>query len=119
MEVIIPLTGGAAPKLKKITISDAPPYVIYHLPNNTNITITAIAPGSGATPPRSLGIFVVNTGPPQPAGFGAPPPASACATEGTPNTAKFPPNHGQFLHGLFSFADTTIHQAYIPTPPTI
>ncbi len=119
MEVIIPLTGGAAPKLKKITISDAPPYVIYHLPNNTNITITAIAPGSGATPPRSLGIFVVNTGPPQAAGFGAPPPASACATEVTLNTANFPPNHGEFLHGLFSFAATTINEADIPTPGTI
>jgi hypothetical protein len=119
MEVIIPLTGGAAPKLKKITITDAPPYVIYHLPNNTNITITAIAPASGATPPRSLGIFVVNTGPPQAAGFGAPPPASACATEVTLSAANFPPNQGEFLHGLFSFAATTINEADIPTPGTI
>jgi hypothetical protein len=119
MEVIIPLPGGAAPKLKKITITDAPPYVIYHLPNNTNITITAIAPGSGATPPRSLGIFVVNTGPPQAAGFGAPPPATACATEVTLNTANFPPSQGEFLHGLFSFAATTINEADIPTPGTV
>jgi cytochrome c5 len=119
MEVIIPLGGGAAPKFKKITITDAPPYVIYHLPNNTNITITAIAPGVGATPPRSIGIFVVNTGPPQAAGFGAPPPASACATEVTLSNVNFPPNQGEFLHGLFSFAATTINEADIPTPGTV
>lgn len=121
LEVTIPLTGGAAPKVKKITITDAPPHVIYNLPNNTNITIVAIAPGSGSTPPRSLGVFIVNTGPPHAAGFGTPPPASACATEVSLSTQTFPsqPVAGEFLHGLFSFAATTINEADIPTAGTI
>jgi len=121
LEVTIPLPGGAAPKIKKTTITDAPPHVIYHLPNFTNITLVAIAPGSGATPPRSLGVFIVNTGPPQAAGFGAPPPASACATEVALSTQTFPsqPNSGEFLHGLFSFAATTINEADIPIPGTL
>ena len=121
IEVTIPLPGGAAPKVKKTTITDPPPHVIYHLPNNTNITIVAIAPGSGSTPPRSLGVFVVDTGPPQAAGFGAPPPASACATEVALSEQTFPtaPASGEFLHGLFSFSATVINEADIPTPGTL
>ena len=121
LEVTIPLPGGAAPKIKTLTITDAPPHVLYNLPNDTNITIVAIAPGSGTTPPRSLGIFIVNTGPPQAGGFGSPPPPSACSTEVTLSAQTFPqqPNSGEFLHGLFSFAATTINEAEIPIPGSI
>ncbi len=117
LEVTVPLTGGAAPKVKTITITDAPPHVLYNLPNFTDITIVAIAPGSGTVAPRSLGLFIVNTGPPQAAGFGTPPPASACATEIALSVQTFPqqPNSGEFLHGLFSFSATVINEADIPT----
>lgn len=121
LEVTIPLPGGAAPKVKKITITDAPPHVIYNLPNTTNITLVAIAPGSGTTPPRSLGVFIVNTGPPQAGGFGSPPPPSACATEVALSTQTFPalPVSGEFLHGLYSFAATVINEADIGNPATL
>jgi hypothetical protein len=121
LEVLIPLPGGAAPKVKRTTITDAPPHVIYHLPNDTNITITAIAPGSGSTPPRTLGVFVVNTGEPQ-SSPGAPPPPSACSTVVTLGTQTFPtaPSAGgEFLHGLFSFAATTIVEGDIGNPATL
>lgn len=121
LEVVIPLPGGAAPKIKKTTITEAPPHVIYHLPNDTNITITAIAPGSGSTPPRSLGVFVVNTGGPQ-SSPGAPPPPSACSTEVTLSTQTFPtaPTAGlEFLHGLYSFSATTLVEGDIGTPTTL
>ncbi len=122
LEVTVPLTGGAAPKVKTVTITDPPPHVIYNLPNNTNITIVAIAPGSGTTPPRSLGIFIVNTGPPQAAGFGSPPPPSACATEVALSAQTFPqqPTAGlEFLHGLFSFSATKIIETDIGIPGTL
>jgi cytochrome c5 len=111
LEILIPMPGGAAPKIKRTTITDAPPHVIYHLPNLTNITITAIAPGSGSTPPRTLGVFVVNTGGAQ-SSPGAPPPPSACSTTVTLNNAQdFHPTSAQFLHGLFSFEATAISEA--------
>jgi hypothetical protein len=116
LEVLIPMPGGAAPKIKRTTITDPPPHVIYHLPNDTNITITAIAPGSGSTPPRTIGVFVVNTGDPQ-SSPGAPPPPSSCSTTVTlNNTQNFLPPSAQFLHGLFSFEATGISEAESADP---
>ncbi len=121
MEVTIPLGGGLAPKVKQLTISDAPPHVIYNLPNHTPITIVAIAPGSPGVPPRSLGVFIVDTGPPQAAGFGSPPPAAACATEVALSVQTFPevPASGQFLHGLFAFSATTLNESDLGTPGSL
>ena len=121
LELTVPMPGGAAPKLKTITIADAPPHVIYALPNNTPITLVAIAPGGPGVPPRSLGVFIVDTGPPQAAGFGLPPPPSACATEVTLSVQTFPdvPASGEFLHGLFAFSATTINEADLGTPGSI
>lgn len=112
LEVTIPMPNGAAPVVKKVTITDAPPHVIYNLPNNTNITLVALAPGSATVPPRVLGVFVVNSGGPHATGFGTPPPASACASEASLSTQSFPtqPVSGEFLHGLFAFSATNINE---------
>lgn len=121
LEVRIPLPGGAAPRLKKVTITDAPPHVIYSLPVDTNITLTAMSPGAGSTPPRVLGVFVVNTGAKQAPGFTPPPPPTACSTTVTLSTQTFPdvPVNGEFLHGLFSFAGTVISEVDIANVGTL
>lgn len=118
LEVTIPMPGGGAPKVKKLTITDAPPHVLYNLPNNTDITLVAISTGP---PVQSLGLFVVNTGPPHAGGFGTPPPATACATTVTLSNQVFPevPNSGEFLHGLFSFAGTVIQEADLADPASL
>jgi len=118
LEITVPLPNGAAPKQKVLHVTDAPPHVIYHLPNNVPVTIIAIAPGAGSTPPRSLGVFVVDSGPPQAAGFGSPPPASACATEVALITQTFAAG-GEFLHGLNNFAASGINESDIGNPATL
>jgi cytochrome c5 len=116
LEITVPLENGAAPKQKVLHVTDAPPHVIYHLPNNRPVTLVAIAPGSGSTPPRSLGVFVVNSGPPQASGFGSPPPPSACSSEVTLSVQTLePPSSAEFLAGLDTFSASSFTEAEIAT----
>ncbi|MCU1349087.1 MAG: domain containing protein [Acidobacteria bacterium] len=109
VEVTIPLTGGAAPRIIDVPVNNAAPseHVLYNLPINTNIVVV---PYVGAAP---IGTFVVNTGGAMPAGtpnLPPGPPYAACQATLTLTPQVYPdaPLSGEFLQGLYSFEATNL-----------
>lgn len=104
LEVSAPLSGGGVKILKKSIENTSPyEYVIYNLPNNSNITLAPMTQGAN---PQLLGYYVVNSGPIQvppssplpPAG----PPYDACNNFVVLSVGQAPssPFGGEFLHGI-------------------
>ena len=112
LEFTIPQTGGAAPVVRSVTVSNPSPslHVLYNLPSNTNITLVPVDTSTNVP----IGIFIVNTGGQQnPTTPNLPAfPYAACSTEVTLSNQTLPevPNNGEFLHGLFSFEATNLDE---------
>lgn len=122
LQVIVPLGPNVAPRLRDEVIDNTleKEHAVYNLPVGTNITLAPYDPVSGVP----FGTFIVNTGPAQnPTDPNEPigPPYLACPTTVhlTPQTLPQDPVGGEFLHGLFSFAATTLVETDIPTPGTL
>jgi cytochrome c5 len=122
LQVIVPMGGGNAPRLRDVLITNSAPkeHAVYNLPTNTNITL---APYDAVTR-VPFGTFIVNTGSPQnPTDPNEPlgPPYLACPTTVVlaPQVLPEDPTGGEFLHGLNSFAATKLVETDIVIPGTL
>jgi hypothetical protein len=114
LEATIPLTGGAAPKVIDVEITnDVPYHAIYNLPINTDVVLVPYD-GTNDVP---YGTFIVNTG-------GAQDPTDpnrpqydyqACKGQVTLYDATDPPPEPDaYLHGLYSFGADVIDEITDP-----
>lgn len=109
LEVVVPLGGGQAPRVRDVQIPQNDVYwAIVNLPNDTDITLTAYQPlGQGGIP---YGVFTVNTGGAQ-TGTPAAPNYFECETKVVLREVEAPvPGDDAFLHGLYSFFATRVQE---------
>ena len=112
-----PSGGGAAPIVRRVSISNGSPkeHVIYNLPSNVNIVLVPIRQGNN-TP---IGTFVVDTGGPQaPTNPNLPvgPPYNACSTTVELKDLAVPEPIAEYLQGLYTFEATNLGEL-IPGNP--
>lgn len=122
LQVVVPLGGGAAPKVRDVLITNSAPkeHAVYNLPTGTNITLAPYDPVTLVP----FGTFIVNTGSPQnPTDPNEPlgPPYLACPTKVvlTPQVLPQDPVGGEFLHGINAFAATALVETDIVIPNTL
>ncbi|MCZ6652018.1 MAG: carboxypeptidase-like regulatory domain-containing protein [Planctomycetota bacterium] len=109
VEVVVPMEGGAAPRVRIEPIGENEKYfAIVNLPNDTDITLT---PYSNDNIP--YGVFTVNTNGPQ-TGDPTEPNYFECQTKVVLYEVEAPPpGSDAFLHGLYSFFATNVDEGVV------
>ncbi len=108
LEITIPQSAGAAPRVFDTFIDNSVPYhTVFSLPPNTNVVMVPYSEDTQVP----YGTFIVNTGGPQnPASpFRPDYPYTACNGQVTLYSVNAPPiGTDDYLHGLYSFAATNL-----------
>lgn len=116
LEVTVPQTGGAAPRVFTLLVDNSTPYhVVYNLPTGVDIVMV---PYSTVNVP--FGTFIINTGGAQnPLTPNPPdPPYNACDNLAElEDVAEPEPGTDAFLHGLYSFAASNLTELEPGTDP--
>jgi mono/diheme cytochrome c family protein len=113
LEVLVPLGGGAAPRFRQRIIDENDVFwAIINLPNDTEITLTAFSIAEDVP----YGVFRVDSNGPQ-TGTLTPPSYFECQTKVTIYPVEAPtPGDDAFLHGLYSFAATSLDELEVSDP---